>query len=90
MRTVATGEDSHVLIALAAASYIRKDVGCGAIVQTLGAAEAVDVDSALDRLAMRELVCDAGRGRWRLTQRGWAELNRRHAGACWETEVDDD
>lgn len=90
MRMAPGGDDSHVLIALAAASYVRKDVGCGAIVQTLATVESIDVDSALDRLASRELVRDVGRGRWRLTTRGWAELDRRHAGACWETEVDDD
>ncbi len=89
MQTTLPDPDSHVLIALAAASYITKDVGSGAIAQTLGPpAEPTDVDSALDRLASRELVCDVGRGRWRMTSRGWAILNRSHAGACWETEVE--
>ena len=90
MRTIIADPDSHVLIALAAASYITRDVGAGAIAQTLGPpAEPIEVDSALDRLATRALVIDVGRGRWRLTAQGWEILNRRHAGACWETEVED-
>ncbi len=89
MQTHLPEAESHVLIALAHASYITRDVGCGAIVQTLGPpAEPIDVDSALDRLAVRELVRDVGRGRWRLTTSGWAMLNRDHVGACWETEVE--
>lgn len=89
MQSMLADSDSHVLIALAAASYITRDVGSGAIAQTLGApAEPMEVDSALDRLASRELVRDVGRGRWRVTSRGWEILNRRHAGACWETEVE--
>ena len=89
METTLADPDCHVLIALAAASYVSKDVGAGAIAQTLGPpADPMDVDSALDRLASRELVSDMGRGRWRVTSRGWEILNRRHAGACWETEVE--
>lgn len=90
MRTIHAPADSQVLIALAAASYISRDVGCGAIAHSLGPIEPMDIDSALDRLASRELVLDAGRGRWRLTERGWAVLERRHSGACWETEVERD
>lgn len=88
MPTVHTAADSHVLIALAAASYISRDVGCGAIAHSVGPIEPMDIDAALDRLASRELVRDAGRGRWRVTARGWAILEKRHSGACWETEVE--
>jgi hypothetical protein len=89
MRPIHATEDSHVLIALAAASYVTRDVGCGAIVHSLAPSEPIDVDSALDRLALQELVRDVGRGRWRVTAQGWAVLNRQHVGACWETEVDE-
>ena len=90
MRPMHATADSHVLIALAAASYISRDVGCGAIAHSLGPVEPMDIDSALDRLASRDLVRDAGRGRWRVTERGWAVLERRHSGACWENEVEQD
>lgn len=89
MRSLQSSADAHVLIALASASYLTRDVGCGAIVHSLAPSEPIDVDLALDRLASLELVRDVGRGRWRVTRRGWDVLNTQHAGAVWETEVDE-